>query len=51
MALQTQGIAAAVNPVRPYRSYSAITIHETTASSRYHGMLSSFRSKTATTAP
>ena len=31
----------AVNPVRPYQSYGAITMRETTARSRYHGLLTS----------
>jgi hypothetical protein len=34
-------VAAAVNPVRPYQSYGAITFRETTARSRYHGLLTS----------
>lgn len=41
-----QSVAAtstAVNPARPYRSYGAITIRETTARSRYNGLLTSFR--------
>ena len=29
----------AVNPVRPYRSYGEIRVRETTARSRYHGLL------------
>jgi len=33
--------AAAVNPVRPYQSYGVITMRETTARSRYHGLLTS----------
>ena len=33
--------AGAVNPVRPYQSYGAITMRETTARSRYHGLLTS----------
>jgi hypothetical protein len=33
--------AGAVNPVRPYQSYGAITVRETTATSRYHGLLTS----------
>ncbi len=36
-------VAGAVNPARPYRSYGAITLRETTARSRYHGLLTSFR--------
>lgn len=36
-------IASAVNPVRPYRSYGAITFRETTAKSRYQGLLTAFR--------
>jgi hypothetical protein len=44
VALQASvGSTAAVNPARPYRSYSTITMRETTAISRYWGMLSSFR--------
>jgi hypothetical protein len=35
--------AGAVNPARPYRSYSTITMRETTAISRYKGLLTSFR--------
>jgi hypothetical protein len=34
---------SAVNPARPYQSYGAITIRETTARARYHGLLLSFR--------
>jgi hypothetical protein len=41
VALQNT-IPNAVNPVRPYRSYGAITYRETTARSRYHGLLTSF---------
>ena len=33
----------AVNPVRPYRSYGEIRVRETTAKSRYHGLLTAFR--------
>lgn len=33
--------AGAVNPVRPYQSYGAITMRETTAKSRYQGLLTS----------
>lgn len=36
-------VPAAFNPVRPYRSYGAITFRETTARSRYHGLLTSTR--------
>jgi hypothetical protein len=36
-------VAAAVNPVRPFRSYGAITYRETTARSRYHGLLTAFK--------
>ncbi|HEX8028069.1 MAG TPA: hypothetical protein VF491_06390, partial [Vicinamibacterales bacterium] len=32
-------VAGAVNPARPYQSYGAITFRETTARSRYHGLL------------
>lgn len=35
--------AGAVNPARPYRSYGNITMRETTAISRYHGLLTAFR--------
>src|SRR5688572_22341112 len=34
-------VPAAFNPVRPYQSYGAITFRETTARSRYHGLLTS----------
>jgi hypothetical protein len=34
-------VASAVNPVRPYQSYGAITFRETTARSNYHGLLTS----------
>jgi hypothetical protein len=34
-------VAGAVNPVRPYQSYGAITYRETTARSRYNGLLTS----------
>ena len=34
-------MAGAVNPVRPYQSYGAITFRETTARSRYNGLLTS----------
>lgn len=44
VALQNNAATStAVNPARPYRSYGAITFRETTAKSRYHGLLSSFR--------
>ncbi len=36
-------VAGAVNPARPYRSFGAVTMRETTARSRYHGLLTSFR--------
>jgi hypothetical protein len=36
-----QTVAGAVNPVRPYQSYGAITFRETTARSRYNGLLTS----------
>lgn len=42
VALQNS-VAGAVNPARPFRSYGAIRFHETTAKSRYHGLLSTFR--------
>ncbi len=38
VALQST-VAGAVNPVRPYQSYAAITMRETTARSNYHGLL------------
>jgi hypothetical protein len=38
--LQTT-VASAVNPVRPYQSYGAITYRETTARANYHGLLTS----------
>lgn len=38
--------AGAVNPVRPYQSYGAITMRETTAKSRYHGLLTSAKIET-----
>jgi hypothetical protein len=41
VALQNT-VAAAVNPARPFRSYGTITMRETTAISRYHGLLTSF---------
>ena len=40
VALQNT-VAGAVNPARPYQSYGAITFRETTARSRYHGLLTS----------
>jgi hypothetical protein len=40
VALQNT-VAGAVNPVRPYRSYGAITFRETTARARYQGLLTS----------
>jgi hypothetical protein len=42
VALQNN-VAGAVNPARPFRSYGTITMRETTAKSRYHGLLTSFR--------
>ena len=42
VALNTT-VAGAVNPVRPYQSFGAITFRETTARSRYHGLLTSTR--------
>ena len=42
VALQTT-VPAAVNPVRPFRSYGTITMRETTAKSRYWGVLTAFR--------
>ncbi|MCA1583433.1 MAG: hypothetical protein LC791_01210 [Acidobacteria bacterium] len=42
VALQN-AVAGAVNPVRPFRSYGAITFRETTARSRYHGLLTALR--------
>ncbi len=41
-ALQAS-VAGAVNQVRPYQSYGAITYRETTARSRYQGLLSSMK--------
>ena len=38
VALQSS-VAGAVNPARPYRSFGAITMRETTARSQYHGLL------------
>ncbi len=44
VALQSQpGLSAAVNPVRPYRSYGQILMRETTSISRYKGLLAAFR--------
>ena len=40
VALQNT-LAGAVNPVRPFRSYGEIRMRETTARSRYHGLLTS----------
>lgn len=40
VALNTT-VAGAFNPVRPYQSYGAITFRETTAKSRYNGLLTS----------
>jgi hypothetical protein len=42
VALQST-VANAVNPARPFRSYGTITYRETTARSRYNGLLTSFR--------
>jgi len=42
VALQAT-IPGAFNPVRPFRSYGAITNRETTARSRYHGLLTAFK--------
>jgi hypothetical protein len=42
IALQSS-VADAVNPARPYRSFSRIRMRETTARSRYHGLLTSVR--------
>jgi hypothetical protein len=42
VALQAS-VPAAVNPARPFRSYGAITYRETTARSRYHGLLTAFK--------
>jgi hypothetical protein len=42
VALQN-GVPNAVNPTRPFRSYGSMTFRETTARSRYHGLLTSFR--------
>ena len=36
-------VPGAINPARPYRSYSTITMRETTAISRYHGLLTAFK--------
>lgn len=44
VALQTStGSTAAVNPARPYIGFSNIRFHETTAISRYNGLLTGFR--------
>jgi hypothetical protein len=42
VALQNT-VAGAVNPARPFQSYSTITMRETTAKSRYKGLLAAFR--------
>ena len=42
VALQAT-VPGAVNPVRPYQSYGAITFRETTARSRYQGLLTSLK--------
>jgi hypothetical protein len=42
VALQST-VPGAVNPARPYRSFGAITYRETTARSRYHGLLTTAR--------
>ena len=42
VALQDQ-VPGAVNQVRPYRSFTRIRMRETTARSRYHGLLTSVR--------
>jgi Carboxypeptidase regulatory-like domain/TonB-dependent Receptor Plug Domain len=42
VALQAS-VPAAVNPARPFRSYGTITYRETTARSRYHGLLTAFK--------
>ncbi len=42
VALQNT-VASAVNPARPFRSYGTITMSETTAISRYNGLLVGFR--------
>ena len=42
VALQAS-VPGAVNPVRPYRSYGEIRVRETTARSRYHGLLTALR--------
>jgi hypothetical protein len=42
VALQ-QSVPGAVNPARPFRSYGAITLRETTGRARYHGLLTAFR--------
>ena len=44
IALQTAvGSTSAVNPARPYLGYGTFRHHETTAKSRYHGLLTGFR--------
>lgn len=42
VALQAS-VPGAVNPARPFRSYGAITYRETTARSRYHGLLTALK--------
>jgi hypothetical protein len=42
VALQ-QTVPGAFNPVRPYRSYAEIRVRETTARSRYHGLLTALK--------
>jgi hypothetical protein len=42
VALQ-QTVANAFNPARPYRSYAEIRVRETTARSRYNGLLTAFK--------
>ena len=42
VALQNT-VAGAFNPVRPYQSYGAITYRETTARSRYNGLLTAVK--------
>ncbi len=48
VALQNS-VAGAVNPVRPYQSYGAITFRETTARSNYHGLLTSAKAEFGST--
>jgi hypothetical protein len=44
VALQANpATSTAFNPARPYRSYGAITFRETTATSRYHGLLTAVK--------